>query len=73
MNVEAAIVFLSILGSLGFFFLALPLAVTLASLPRMWRERKGVALLLAGLTALTAGLFAVYLAGLGAITFQGKG
>lgn len=70
MRTEPATVLVVILGSIGFFFLVLPLMVVLANLAAVWRTDRLIGLILAGVVVLTDLFFALYLIGLGMIAFS---
>ncbi|MDA8187424.1 MAG: hypothetical protein M0T85_04715 [Dehalococcoidales bacterium] len=70
MRTEPATVLVVILGSIGFFFLVLPLMVVLANLAEVWRTDRVIGLILAGVVVLTGLFFALYLVGLGMIAFS---
>jgi hypothetical protein len=71
MSIEAAIVMIVVLAGLSFFFLLLPLGVVLTRLRAVWRERRGTAILLAGLVVLTGFFFVVLFIGLAGVVFGG--
>ncbi|MCL5961923.1 MAG: hypothetical protein M1358_21865 [Chloroflexi bacterium] len=70
MRAEPATVLVVILGSVGFFFLVLPLMVVLARLAAVWRTDRVTGLILAGVVVLTGLFFALFLVGLGMIAFS---
>jgi hypothetical protein len=66
---EPATILVVELGSIGFFFLVMPLLVVLSRLPRIWLRSRAVGLILAFIVVLTGVLFALYLVAIAIITF----
>lgn len=71
MKAEPATILVVILGGTAFFFLVLPLAVTLANLPAIWQANPGVGLVLGVVVVLTGFFFLLFFGGLVALTFSG--
>ncbi|MHB0867915.1 MAG: hypothetical protein ACYC66_05750 [Chloroflexota bacterium] len=71
MKTEPAVVMVIILGSVGFFFLLLPLAVVLARLRAVWQSDRGTGLVITGMVLLTAFFFALLIVGFVAVARTG--
>lgn len=71
MKNEPAVILVIILGSFGFFFLLLPLAVVLARLRALWRSDPRTGLVVSGVVVLTGIFFALLILGFVAVAVTG--
>ncbi|MGE5617864.1 MAG: hypothetical protein ACM3US_01255 [Sphingomonadaceae bacterium] len=64
MKTEPAVVMVIILGSVGFFFLLLPLGVVLAKLKAVWQSDRRTGVVVSGVVLLTGFFFTLFIVGL---------